>query len=396
MSSKKITSTKYNTEDRVQLLDSYIYDYLLKHDYHETAATFLKEAKIPSGTSLIEYPGGALLEWWSVFWDIYTKRHSVSKSTTDSTYSAEVKSYAPLTETPEAEPDESLMTKREYPGQDIDKKFPSLNTSKRTATPPSYYQMHPMHPPYGPRSYYPPPTANPAAKRSYGDVSHMKKPKTETPVGHSGSYPTYRSPIGQSMPSHPMPGYSPSYGEPGMPMPGYKRWKPGPSSYGAPTGSPLGYPPQQTQRILMPHHMDPDGRPYPPRHTSMGGMDYKSGSPYQGVPMMPPYGGRMGSPSGQSMPMHHGGVHGGMMGHDGGYYKREKASPTASPRGSLDGEEKKKRSNLAIPKELVDAMDPKRTLLSDSSMDATVDKYISVPDMQGLTSLDSCKKRNTP
>lgn len=71
-----------------ELLNAYIYDYLLKHNMHDSARTFGAEAKVvpnvkkeddkdlPKPLIPIDAPQGFLYEWWALFWDIYSARGS--------------------------------------------------------------------------------------------------------------------------------------------------------------------------------------------------------------------------------------------------------------------------------------------------------------------------------
>ncbi|XP_071717476.1 transcriptional corepressor LEUNIG_HOMOLOG-like isoform X2 [Rutidosis leptorrhynchoides] len=57
-----------------KMLDVYIHDYLLKRKMHESAKAFMTEGKVATDPVAIDAPGGFLLEWWSVFWDIFISR----------------------------------------------------------------------------------------------------------------------------------------------------------------------------------------------------------------------------------------------------------------------------------------------------------------------------------
>lgn len=71
-----------------ELLNAYIYDYLLKHNMLDSARTFGAEAKVvpnvkkeddkelPKPLIPIDAPQGFLYEWWALFWDIYSARGS--------------------------------------------------------------------------------------------------------------------------------------------------------------------------------------------------------------------------------------------------------------------------------------------------------------------------------
>ncbi len=75
----------------------YVLDYLRKRGLTQTAAVFQSEAKLTDGTlgavcaargvspgadsallclrcAAIDAPGGFLLEWWSVFWEVFIAR----------------------------------------------------------------------------------------------------------------------------------------------------------------------------------------------------------------------------------------------------------------------------------------------------------------------------------
>lgn len=105
-------------------LDVYIHDYFVKRNLHATARAFQAESRVPRDTvgkirskqisrkiviffhslvfsslmvfffdialvcllfSAIDSPGGFLMEWWSVFWDIFVAR--ANKKNSDSTAS---------------------------------------------------------------------------------------------------------------------------------------------------------------------------------------------------------------------------------------------------------------------------------------------------------------------
>ncbi|BBN02027.1 hypothetical protein MPTK1_2g12170 [Marchantia polymorpha subsp. ruderalis] len=57
-------------------LDFYIYNYMLKKNYHNSADAFFKEGKVmpPSLPAAEESEDGFLLEWWTVFAEIYFSR----------------------------------------------------------------------------------------------------------------------------------------------------------------------------------------------------------------------------------------------------------------------------------------------------------------------------------
>ncbi|KAK7347449.1 hypothetical protein VNO80_21979 [Phaseolus coccineus] len=68
-------------------LDLYIYDYLMKRQLHATARVFQAEGNVSTGPVVIEAPSGFLLEWWSVFWDIYIARANQKHTEAAASYS---------------------------------------------------------------------------------------------------------------------------------------------------------------------------------------------------------------------------------------------------------------------------------------------------------------------
>ncbi|CAM6102206.1 unnamed protein product [Calypogeia fissa] len=56
-----------------KMLDVYIYDFLKKRKFEESAKAFLQESKLPTENAIvaIDAPDGFLLEWWTVFWDVF-------------------------------------------------------------------------------------------------------------------------------------------------------------------------------------------------------------------------------------------------------------------------------------------------------------------------------------
>ncbi|KAL7084391.1 hypothetical protein ACP275_14G220700 [Erythranthe tilingii] len=54
-----------------KLLNQYIHNYFLKRKLYNSAKAFMTEAKIDPGYEAIDSPEGFLLEWWTVYWDIY-------------------------------------------------------------------------------------------------------------------------------------------------------------------------------------------------------------------------------------------------------------------------------------------------------------------------------------
>ncbi|KAF8705830.1 hypothetical protein HU200_031038 [Digitaria exilis] len=72
-------------------MDSYIYDYLLKRNLQDTAKAFEAESNVPSAPVAIDAPGGFLLEWWSVFWDIFIARTNEKHSDSAASYLESIK-----------------------------------------------------------------------------------------------------------------------------------------------------------------------------------------------------------------------------------------------------------------------------------------------------------------
>ncbi|KAK7330182.1 hypothetical protein VNO77_24369 [Canavalia gladiata] len=56
------------------MLDAYIYDYFMKRKLHASASAFFAEGNISTDPEVITAPHGFLLEWWTVFWDVYMSR----------------------------------------------------------------------------------------------------------------------------------------------------------------------------------------------------------------------------------------------------------------------------------------------------------------------------------
>ncbi|KAL4201332.1 hypothetical protein AMTRI_Chr02g258170 [Amborella trichopoda] len=75
-----------NSWDAEKMLDVYIYDYFMKRNFHASAKAFSAERKVPTDPVAIDAPGGFLLEWWSVFWDIFIARTSKKHSETATAY----------------------------------------------------------------------------------------------------------------------------------------------------------------------------------------------------------------------------------------------------------------------------------------------------------------------
>ncbi|XP_010321144.2 transcriptional corepressor LEUNIG-like isoform X1 [Solanum lycopersicum] len=69
-----------------KMLDVYIHDYLLKRKFGVSARTFQVEAQLLTNRVAIDAPGGFLLEWWSVFWDVFIARFKTPLSSTSASY----------------------------------------------------------------------------------------------------------------------------------------------------------------------------------------------------------------------------------------------------------------------------------------------------------------------
>ncbi|KAJ1282326.1 hypothetical protein BS78_03G043200 [Paspalum vaginatum] len=80
-----------NVWEADKMLDSYIYDYLLKRNLQNTAKAFLAESNVPSTPVSIDAPGGFLFEWWSVFWDIFIARTNEKHSDSAASYLESIK-----------------------------------------------------------------------------------------------------------------------------------------------------------------------------------------------------------------------------------------------------------------------------------------------------------------
>ncbi|PVH39412.1 hypothetical protein PAHAL_5G495300 [Panicum hallii] len=76
----------HNVWEADKMLDSYIYDYLLKRNLYNTAKAFQAESNVPSAPVAIDAPGGFLFEWWSVFWDIFIARTNEKHSDSAAAY----------------------------------------------------------------------------------------------------------------------------------------------------------------------------------------------------------------------------------------------------------------------------------------------------------------------
>ncbi|KAK4781248.1 hypothetical protein SAY87_017354 [Trapa incisa] len=59
-----------------KMLDVYLHDYFVKRNLRATARAFQAESRVPIDTVAIDSPDGFLMEWWSVFWDIFAARDS--------------------------------------------------------------------------------------------------------------------------------------------------------------------------------------------------------------------------------------------------------------------------------------------------------------------------------
>ncbi|XP_068464241.1 transcriptional corepressor LEUNIG-like isoform X2 [Phaseolus vulgaris] len=70
-----------------KMLDLYIHDYLMKRQLHASARVFQAEGNVSTGPVVIEAPSGFLLEWWSVFWDIYIARANQKHTEAAASYS---------------------------------------------------------------------------------------------------------------------------------------------------------------------------------------------------------------------------------------------------------------------------------------------------------------------
>ncbi|TVU21572.1 hypothetical protein EJB05_31218 [Eragrostis curvula] len=80
-----------NVWEADKMLDSYIYDYLLKRNLQNTAKAFEAEAQVSSAPVSIDAPGGFLFEWWSVFWDIFIARTNDKHSDAATSYLESIK-----------------------------------------------------------------------------------------------------------------------------------------------------------------------------------------------------------------------------------------------------------------------------------------------------------------
>ncbi|KAL9685053.1 hypothetical protein QQ045_022499 [Rhodiola kirilowii] len=69
-----------------KMLEVYINDYLVKRKLQASARAFREEAKVSTDPVAIDAPGGFLLEWWSVFWDIFIARTNEKHSEAAASY----------------------------------------------------------------------------------------------------------------------------------------------------------------------------------------------------------------------------------------------------------------------------------------------------------------------
>uniref|UniRef100_A0A7N0TEU0 Transcriptional corepressor LEUNIG n=1 Tax=Kalanchoe fedtschenkoi TaxID=63787 RepID=A0A7N0TEU0_KALFE len=69
-----------------KMLDVYIYDYLMKRRFHNSAKAFQQEGEVSTDPVAIDAPGGFLFEWWSVFWDIFIARSNEKHSEAAASY----------------------------------------------------------------------------------------------------------------------------------------------------------------------------------------------------------------------------------------------------------------------------------------------------------------------
>ncbi|GAB2300383.1 hypothetical protein Dimus_034424 [Dionaea muscipula] len=69
-----------------KMLDVYIHDYFVKKKLHVSAKAFQQEGKVSTDPVAIDAPGGFLLEWWSVFWDIFIARTNEKHSEAAASY----------------------------------------------------------------------------------------------------------------------------------------------------------------------------------------------------------------------------------------------------------------------------------------------------------------------
>ncbi|KAL9146370.1 hypothetical protein ABFS82_13G105800 [Erythranthe guttata] len=65
-----------------KMLDLYVYDYMIRKNMHQSAQNFMREAGVTPKTVEIGSAEGFLVEWWSLFWDVYTGRLAKNTRTT--------------------------------------------------------------------------------------------------------------------------------------------------------------------------------------------------------------------------------------------------------------------------------------------------------------------------
>uniref|UniRef100_A0A7N0U6P9 Transcriptional corepressor LEUNIG n=1 Tax=Kalanchoe fedtschenkoi TaxID=63787 RepID=A0A7N0U6P9_KALFE len=82
-SQNQTQQTKWEAD---KMLDVYIYDYLMKRRFHNSAKAFQQEGEVSTDPVAIDAPGGFLFEWWSVFWDIFIARSNEKHSEAAASY----------------------------------------------------------------------------------------------------------------------------------------------------------------------------------------------------------------------------------------------------------------------------------------------------------------------
>ncbi|KAL7583835.1 hypothetical protein Lser_V15G41929 [Lactuca serriola] len=107
-----------------KMLDVYIHDYLLKRKMHTSAKAFMTEGKVATDPVAIDAPGGFLLEWWSVFWDIFIARTNEKHSEAAASYIEDT-----TTESKEHQQQLHLMQQRNVHLQRRDPNHPPLGGS---------------------------------------------------------------------------------------------------------------------------------------------------------------------------------------------------------------------------------------------------------------------------
>ncbi|XP_028189089.1 transcriptional corepressor LEUNIG-like isoform X6 [Glycine soja] len=62
--------------DADKILRLYLHDYMIKRGMHNAAEIFKKEAQVPDHPvySVVDSPDGFLLEWWSIFYEVFNSR----------------------------------------------------------------------------------------------------------------------------------------------------------------------------------------------------------------------------------------------------------------------------------------------------------------------------------